>query len=965
METNNQKDYDIDLVSLLSTKQKISKINLETRILEINSKTEQMSLTIRAQEKKNICYKGLYIIKGDIYPIPKINDIIIVNEVKFQFDDNFNLGFFVKITKSNDMNYIDSQEKSITLDFTANNIIKTLKETLNINETLYSKIFIINDDSCKDYFIIKSLENNIEYRLIKNQKLLEYSLEKNDIIYIFNYYEYKDKKDNKNYIGLTLITLVSKLNEEELFFLLEKNIDNQNKYFLGKVVEINDYNKERRIILLDENKKIFKLLKKDENIKLGQLFLLTNYKILINGDEIPIIEETEKSFTYLSSQDIYFSNKIKLNKFSIIQFHFLDFNMEKKNNLYNAIKINEKITDIVKNEMNIIVESKRIKNFEYYPLSIQLMAKGNKKKSENVEFIFNLFHGFLNKINAFINFKPKIPYFYEYLYYYCDSSIYQAKKSIKINKSLYCIMICDIFDSSNRLRFNILNIPFQEECNQKLLGKSNSLMICEVFSEKCLTPEIMGIFNIDEINSNIPKLNSNNIFDKYYNDFGFIYNYLSDFSYKNIDSFVNICQEKYKHKIFSEKNLDFKNVGNYEEEISLSQFKTRIGIIVSYYLSASEVLKKEDSFWKIKHVFSNIYCHKNNLSLMQFLRLFKFLLKKLLIKHEVYEICFISNLDEFSPYLAAYNFNIDEINKINEYSRLFMAYLQIDSYILSNFLLKDSKSYSLSIIPLFIIRNHLLQTYEGFFLIEDSNNNLYAQSITDEKITIINIKKIFEFSNIIKMKDIERIVKPNILKNHAFSVSMEFRHENNSHHKKNQKNRRIASPIYYFDKRDTKKIEYLKNNNIQGEDGRLIEAFIDENRENIISLHADIIYGDLLDINLFIQRDFKELKEKMNKIRQKKDKFGDKIDEPKINKNKIEDDLNIAEKYLYNEKGLEKEYIELKRTGSIMISDEEYTEELIKEIIETARKNNTFEQLPIVIIYIDKRMKEDEDENDE
>ena len=81
---------------------------------------------------------------------------------------------------------------------------------------------------------------------------------------------------------------------------------------------------------------------------------------------------------------------------------------------------------------------------------------------------------------------------------------------------------------------------------------------------------------------------------------------------------------------------------------------------------------------------------------------------------------------------------------------------------------------------------------------------------------------------------------------------MEFRHENNSHHKKNQKNIHIASPMHYFNKAEIRKIEYLKDKKIQGVDGRLIEAFIDENRETIFSLQADIIYGDLLDTNLFI-----------------------------------------------------------------------------------------------------------------
>ena len=83
-------------------------------------------------------------------------------------------------------------------------------------------------------------------------------------------------------------------------------------------------------------------------------------------------------------------------------------------------------------------------------------------------------------------------------------------------------------------------------------------------------------------------------------------------------------------------------------------------------------------------------------------------------------------------------------------------------------------------------------------------------------------------------------------------MSMEFRHENNSHLKKNQKNIHITSPIYYFDKENIKKIMYDKNKKIQGEDGRLIEVLIDEDRDIILSLKADIIYGNLLDTKFFI-----------------------------------------------------------------------------------------------------------------
>ena len=53
-------------------------------------------------------------------------------------------------------------------------------------------------------------------------------------------------------------------------------------------------------------------------------------------------------------------------------------------------------------------------------------------------------------------------------------------------------------------------------------------------------------------------------------------------------------------------------------------------------------------------------------------------------------------------------------------------------------------------------------------------------------------------------------------------------------------------------------------------------------------------------------------------------------------------------------------YKVLKIKGVISISDEEYTDELIKDIIEAAKNNDTYNQLPDIFIYFDKRMNKEE-----
>ena len=936
----------------------------------MNVDAENILLEIQSSGSDIKIFKGFNIINGDIYPTPKKDNIIMINELAYKFDGKLNLRIFLKAEISKDEEiYLSNKDKIINvLDFTENNIVNTLKGLLNISQKLCSNVFIVDNDCSDEYYKIKCLKNNIIYKLAKKSNFISYFFLKNDFIYICNYYN-----DDKN-IGLTPITMLNKLTEENLFFLLEKNVEIKSAIFTGKIVEITQIKSIIisntiivKFILLNNEKKLYEIEykgnKKKENnynnIKIGQLILINDYKISEFQDKLPVIEIQDNSFIYFSEQNLYFSNKIKINNLSVLQFHFLDYN--KNNNIYNKILVNEEINNINKDEMNIIIDIEKRKNYEYSPIDIVLI----KNEKNKLKFSFNLMFGFINKINAFINNECNFPYLYEYLYYSYSETFLQTIKKINLkpdnwrNKNQKIISIYDNYESSKRLRFNILNIPFQNEVDEKILDKSNSLLICEIFKKGFFESKIVGIFSINEIKNNIQKLTSNSIFDAYYDDFGFIYDYFSESKKLHIDDIINKCKVNFNKNKINLSNIGYGKISCFEEEISKSQFKTRIGLITSSFLNSINMNTKEDMIDIINNTFAKVNKYKEELSYLQYLRLFSFLLRN---NNITFKIKIFSKLNNYSPYLVAYKFNVEEINNITESSRLFLAYLQMDSYILPNYKINKQKSYSLSIEPLFVVRKHLLQGYENFFLTEESNNNNYAKWIIDEKITIINIKNIFKFSNIVNLSEIEEIKKLHILKNHAFTVSMVFRHENNSHEKKNQKNREIISPIYYFDGDEIKKILYRKNGTMQGEDGRLIEAFIDEDRDIILSLQGDIIYGELLDFNLFIQEDFSLLKQKMENIKNSKNKFKDNIDGNEnthisnINNNKI----NSNDKNNESEDSDDNEEIvaNLKRNGFVMLSDEEYKISDILDIIRIAKNNNSYEQLPEFIKIYDKERNE-------
>ena len=712
---------------------------------------------------------------------------------------------------------------------------------------------------------------------------------------------------------------------------------------------------------MDNHKNILKIQNIKNDIKLGQFCLFSNYTINKGTNEIVL---NKNSFSYFSNQELYFSSKINLNTYSVIKFYFLDYKSE-GNNIYNAIKVDKETKNITANEMVFILKNKKIKNYELLVKSITLLKEYYLIDGPNFEVSF--IQGFINKVNAFINYKSEFSYYYEYLYYYYNEFDFLRSKAIKIFDINYNILIYDNFCSKNRTKFNILNIPFQNECENEALNKVNSLLICETFYESPKKSKIFGIFNIEEIKYNIPIIQmNNNVFNIYYNDFGFIYDYLkkNQNNKEEIDSFINKCEITFNTYINKLKLLYFKSNLHYEDIISPSQLKTRIGIISSYYLSIPNSKKEKTKiFRQLKSIIADIIDNENYLSKEQILRLFIILTRRILEKGANPNLVFLSDLnEEYSPYFLAYKFNLEEIRNINEYSRLFSGYLQMDSHILYNYnnLIKN-KSYSFSLEPLFVLKYHLISNYEGFFLTEMHNNDVLAWTEVDVRITIINITNLFQKS---KVRDISIIHDNKVLKDHAFGISVVFRHEKKSHQKKNLKNSKIISPFYYCDNGDIKVIKFEGEKNVfTGEDGILIESLIIEDQEVIMSLAKDFIYGELLDYRLFISKDFVELKNKIHIIKEKNKEYFNIF---KLNNYNLKSNERNEMKELTNniKSNIPKEKImEILKQKELRLGDQTYSLNLIKNIISLEKMKNQYHLLPPIFIEIDKELKKNEENN--
>ena len=448
-----------------------------------------------------------------------------------------------------------------------------------MDKVLFSNLFEVDSINEKSY-LVKCLENNELYSINKVSNILEYNFNTKDIIFINNYYV-----ENNNYdkiIKFSELTLIEKINGENLFIFLENNKEISEKYLWGKIVE---KDKENKIIkIMDSNKKLLQLQEYNDKIYLGQYFIFSNYYIDNN-----IIKLDNNSFTYFSSQDSYFSTKIKLNSFSIIRFYFLDF--KKNENIFNIIKIQGNPEEnIIENDVMEFIINLKIINFNYKLFPIKIELKENLFK-EGIEFYTKISLGLLTKVNLFVNYKSENSYSYEYLYmFFNTTNIYNKNKIINMDDINIEINIFDNFDSENRIRFNIVNIPFQNEINKDILNinkeedinkLNNSLLVCETFKND-FERSIYGIFKMYEIFDNIPlPLNENSILNEHYNLFGNVY----DFVKTNNDD--NEAEKFIEEWCSKEIGIDILNLGdypNYEEEITNSQLKTKMGILIINYL---------------------------------------------------------------------------------------------------------------------------------------------------------------------------------------------------------------------------------------------------------------------------------------------------------------------------------------------------------------------------------------------
>ena len=129
----------------------------------------------------------------------------------------------------------------------------------------------------------------------------------------------------------------------------------------------------------------------------------------------------------------------------------------------------------------------------------------------------------------------------------------------------------------------------------------------------------------------------------------------------------------------------------------------------------------------------------------------------------------------------------------------------------------------------------------------------------------------------------------------------------------------------------------------------------------------DFIYGELLDYRLFIQKDFSELMNKINKINPKiLSNNPNQVNN--INYNKVKNIQTNEMRDMHNSIENDKDQLnplvkEAIKTGILKLGDVFYTLDVIQEMVLFAENNNALDQLYPLFIEINNELKKNRNNN--
>ena len=667
--------------------------------------------------------------------------------------------------------------------------------------------------------------------------------------------------------------------------------------FSGKLVK---KDKVQYLFITSDLNEIIKL----QNISQETKFLEENQYVQIlnvtffEKEEGVIVLNWEK-FSYVNVLDEYCKDE-KINQKIALQFNLFDINEGNNQVLIPKFGIEISENQIIKFDSNkdtiFYIYEARNRKEEYFPQKIYLYNKKGEcifKKLKGKQGLFFAYKGFLTELNIFV--KQIMGYVYEFIYFSIDDSLpkeiyikYNPEKTSKFNNF-------HNFNSKNRKRIIFVNVEFQDEADFEYDNSFLNIYLCSKGQQK-----LYASFLISSINFQLKK----------------------KYSYKNvvISNIINIYED-YMNYINYKKNLKNSNENNNKDKENNNENNYNLKKYFSFEEKINKDLENEllnekfylyefeDNEFTLKYFnalcfwYFLYYINKNNRSYSKiddYNKLYIQLIKKQglsYIEKSMILVCIIDRTfenknslkcpkllfyDELegkrNPYIKAYKFELELINNLKEESCLFQSLLLLDSYIMKCMkpkkILLDSESimgYSISMLPLEIIKEHLKKKIKNYFLVikkEDISSPREYYSNVHKNIGMITYNEhiLLRNSNCDSMYDVNENIFPlqgTVCEDYSFLIHLENLRENFGYNKEIILNYGY-SPILYFNRELKHAYIYNESNKENDEEGCLIVSFILEDKKLLSEIKNNLYHvGDYLKLEYFIDKNFDEIKKKL------------------------------------------------------------------------------------------------------
>ena len=154
---------------MFGEKNKRIKTDLYLQIYYIEDFYLNDELEINLREGDTL-YKGIFLIKGDIFPTPNEGNILNIKELFLNYDSNLLLKLYIsaeikqRYININSKNIQPIQQEVPLLNY---NLFNFVKKSLNLKDDYFSSVFIVKK-KLEDFYILYNFKDLKEYKLPKN-----------------------------------------------------------------------------------------------------------------------------------------------------------------------------------------------------------------------------------------------------------------------------------------------------------------------------------------------------------------------------------------------------------------------------------------------------------------------------------------------------------------------------------------------------------------------------------------------------------------------------------------------------------------------------------------------------------------------------------------------------------------------------------------------------------------------------